>query len=147
MYILNKNTALSLRLNTTYGVRILRLKILNNSFKKSLTQAFSRHIIGVASEQKKCTEAKNEQKQKLEQKTPHKTTVPRRRSFFNTLFNSINTGFRIVTKKKPDHKVGYFLWWSWRVLPPRPNGNLLLVYKLSLFQALLRIMILRNKQR
>ncbi len=43
-------------------------KPLKKSQRKLLTQAFSRHIIGVASEQKKCTEAKNEQKQKFEQK-------------------------------------------------------------------------------
>jgi hypothetical protein len=52
-----------------------------NPSKISLTLAFSRPIIGVASEQKMCTEAKNEQKKKFEKKTPQKTTVPRRRSF------------------------------------------------------------------
>ena len=41
------------------------------SAKKSLTQAFSRHIIGVASEQKKCTEAKKN-KNKNSNKKLHK---------------------------------------------------------------------------
>lgn len=43
-------------------------KIVTKYAKKLLTQAFSRHIIGVVSEQKKYTEAKKEQKQKFEQK-------------------------------------------------------------------------------
>jgi hypothetical protein len=66
---------------TIYSVQKSLGKMRRKSTKKSLTQAFSRHIIGVASEQKKCTGAKKEQKQKFEQKTPQKTTVPRRRSF------------------------------------------------------------------
>ncbi|MGB3946250.1 MAG: hypothetical protein WBK76_05460 [Candidatus Saccharimonadales bacterium] len=41
-----------------------------------MTLAFSRHIIGVASEQKKCTEAKNEQKQKSNKKLHKKRKRP-----------------------------------------------------------------------
>jgi 23S rRNA pseudoU1915 N3-methylase RlmH len=54
--------------HTIYSVQKSPAKIVKKYAKKLLTQAFSRHIIGVASEQKKCTEAKNEQKQKFEQK-------------------------------------------------------------------------------
>lgn len=46
-----------------------------------LTQAFSRHIIGVATEQLYCTEAKNKNHSK---NSTIKTTVPRRRLFFIT---------------------------------------------------------------
>ena len=66
---------------TTCSVQKSPTKIPDKISKMLLTQAFYRHIIGVASEQKKCTEAKNEQKQTFEQKTPQETTVPRRRSF------------------------------------------------------------------
>ena len=67
---------------TLYIVFSKRRYILHiKSAKKSLTQAFSRHIIGVASEQKKCTEAKKNKNKNSNKKTPQKTTVPRRRSF------------------------------------------------------------------
>lgn len=54
--------------NTISSVQKINQKIISTISKKLLTRAFSRHIIGVASEQKKCTEAKNEQKQTIEQK-------------------------------------------------------------------------------
>jgi len=87
-----------------------------------LTLAFSRHNIGVVSEQKKCTEAKKEQKQKFEQKL-HKND----RSSQAVVFY-----MRTFPMKMPDSRmVGHIHWWSWRVSHPRPNGNWLSVYKLS----------------
>lgn len=83
--MLNKNNVSPCSRCTICGVQKVPSKLPNKSSKKLLTQAFSRHIIGVASEQKKCTEAKNEQKQTFEQKTPQETTVPRRRSFLFTI--------------------------------------------------------------
>jgi hypothetical protein len=82
-----------------------------------LTLAFSRHIIEVASEYKNYPEAENEQKQKFEQKTLHK----KRPFLAGGRFYIIRLAYPTI---KPDHYViGCFRWWSWRVLPPRPNGN------------------------
>ena len=57
-----------------------------------LTQAFSRHIIGVAPEQLYCTEAKNKNHSK---NSTIKTTVPRRRLFF--------IGFKFAQQIKNSH--------------------------------------------
>ena len=40
-------------------------------------------------------------------------------------------GFLISPIKKADRVVRFFNWWSCRVLPPGPNGNIILVYKFS----------------
>ena len=105
------------RHHTIYSVQYSGRKIVINCSKKSLTLAFSRHIIGVVPEQKKYTGAKKEQKQKFEQKTPHKTTVPRRRSFLYV------SSIGYSTNKNARRLVGHFYWWSRRVSHPRPNGN------------------------
>lgn len=54
--------------HTIYSVQKILEKIVKKYAKMLLTQAFSRHIIGVVPEQKKYTGAKKEQKQKFEQK-------------------------------------------------------------------------------
>jgi hypothetical protein len=58
--------------HTIYSVQKILEKLVKKYAKMLLTQAFSRHIIGVVPEQKKYTGAKKEQKQKFEQKTPQK---------------------------------------------------------------------------
>jgi hypothetical protein len=71
--------------------------------KKSLTLAFSRHIIGVVPEQKKYTGAKKEQKQKFEQK------LHRKRPFLagGRFYLSVNDGSKPI--KKPDFMPGAFI--------------------------------------
>lgn len=115
---------------TIYSVQKIAVKIVKKYLKKSLTLAFSRHIIGVVSEQKKYTEAKKEQKQKFEQKLHKKRPFLAGGRFYLACIRWI------VGYKKARRYVGRFYWWSWRVSHPRPNGNWLLVYKHSLLRVL-----------
>lgn len=49
-------------------------------------------------------------------------------------------------RKYPTQSVGYFLWWSWRALPPRPVGESVESYKLSLSMVCFFAYIQQDKQ-
>jgi len=68
-------------------------------------------------------------------------TVPRRRSLkFRSILTECFFLFPYTypfcyTKNRPRDEGGFIMiisWWSCRVLPPGPKGNLLFVYKFSL---------------
>jgi len=92
-----------------------------------LTLAVLQPIIGVVPEQKSCT---RNQKQKTLKNSTIKTSTTRRCLFFIDQVPSCQ-------QNNPLH-AGHMhtVWWSCRVLPPGPKGNLSFVYAHSAVQVL-----------
>lgn len=92
-----------------------------------LTLAVLRPIIGVVPEQKSCT---RNQKQKTLKNSTIKTSTTRRCLFF--------ISYASLKQQNNPLQAGHMhtIWWSCRVLPPGPKGNLLFVYAHSTVQVL-----------